>query len=79
MDVATPPSPGYALACFPTFILHKKGLKVDCSGFTSKIAKDKMLLGCQESWLLLPAVRSSSGHIAETITFDPFTLHSGLE
>lgn len=79
LDVAAPPSPGYTLAHFLTFILNKKGLKVDYRGFTNKIAKDKMLLGRQDSWLLLPAVRSPSSYIAGAMIFDLFTLHTCLE
>lgn len=76
--------PGYILEYFSTFILNKKkkkkkGLKVDCRGFTNKIAKDKMLLGRQRSWLLLPAVGSPSNYIAGAIMFDLFTSQSGLE
>lgn len=71
--------PGYTPAHFSTLIPNKKGLKVNCRAFTNKRAKDKMLLGRQDSWLLLPAVGSLSNHIAEVIKFDLFTLPTGPE
>ena len=79
LDVAAPPYPGYPPAHFSTFIPNKKGLKVDCWAFTNKIARDKMLLGRQDSWLLFPAVGSLSNHIAGLIMFDLLTLQRGLE
>lgn len=69
---------------YPSTLLNihsqlKKGLKVDCSAFTNKIAKDKMWLGRQDSWLLLPAVRFPSDRITGVVVFDLFSLQSGPE
>lgn len=71
--------PGYTPAHFSTLIPNKRGLEVNCRACTNKRAKDKMLLGRQDSWLLLPAVGSPSNHIAEVIMFDLFTLPSSPE
>lgn len=71
--------PGYTPAHFSTLIPNKRGWKVNCRAFTNKSAKDKMLPGRQDSWLLLPAGGSPSNHISEVIIFDLFPLPRGPE